>query len=297
MIDNLLNSPFRSIIPLGSDATFRGLSIADAIAKAPSIGSINALSSLSSRYQFMPTFQALEALMAAGWVILSVKQQTVRRPDRKGFQRHQIGLYHPGLILNNLDMVMDVKSYPMIYLTNSHDGLQAWQIDFGLYRLICGNGLVTSSLQLGDTIRHRRSFEDALAITEASKSSAIRLFDDIAWMRSSLLDAHDIHTIASKAIAARWEEDNPIRLNVPDLASLIAMPRRPEDSNNDAWSVLNRIQENCVRGGWNYSRTWSNRRNGVASPIREIRRGLAVNKEIWGATWGLIESRVTSMAA
>jgi hypothetical protein len=297
MIEELLNSPFRSIIPVGSDATFRGLSILEATAKAPSIGSSRAMASLSARYQFMPTFQALEALMAAGWVIISVKQQTVRKPDRSGYQRHQIGLYHPGLILNNLSMVMDVKAYPMIYLTNSHDGLQAWQIDFGLYRLICGNGLVTSSLQLGDTIRHRRSFEDALAITEASQTSSVRLFDDISMMRSSVLDEHDIHLIASRAIAARWEEDNPIRLNIPNLESIISTSRRPEDSSNDAWSVLNRIQENCVRGGWGYDRTWSRRRMGLATPIREIRRNLTVNKEIWGATWELVESRAMRIAA
>lgn len=301
VVDSLLNSDFREILPMGDLQVMHGLPLDLVISRYPSIGTSSKMPHLSSRYNSMCTADVLHGLLNSGWRILKASQQNVRREERRGFQRHQVALYHPRILLDNLPAVLEHRSYPLLYVTNSHDGLNAWEIDNGLYRLVCCNGLVATGFQMQSRLRHSRSMFEAISLTQEAEGVAQSLFNTIQQMKDSSLSTWEMNAIARRAIDARWSEDDPMR--DLDLTSFLLASRRPEDVGTDAWVVLNRIQENLVSGGWSYSRLKnfagqpSRLVQRVARPLKEIRRQLAANKEIWGATWEVIQSKTHSAVA
>lgn len=301
IVDSLLNSDFRAILPMGNLEVMHGLPLDLVVAKYPSIGTTAKMPHLTSKYNSMCTADVLHSLIQNGWLIFKATQQAVRKEERHGFQRHQVILYHPQILLDNLPAVLEHRSYPLLYVTNSHDGLNAWEIDNGLYRLICCNGLVATGFQMQSRLRHSRSMFEAISLTHEAESAAHSLFATIEQMKDSSLNSWEMKAIAQRAINARWSVDDPMR--DLDLTSYLLASRRPEDDGNSAWVVLNRIQENLVAGGWSYSKLKnfegrpSRLVQRVARPIKEIRKQLAANKEIWGATWEVIQSKSLSAAA
>lgn len=301
IVDALLASDFREILPMGNLEVIHGLPLDLVVSRCPSIGATTKMPHLSSRYNSMCTAEVLHGLLQSGWLIFKATQQTVRKEERRGFQRHQVVLYHPRILLDNLPAVLEHRSYPLLYVTNSHDGLNAWEIDNGLYRLVCCNGLVSTGFKMQSRLRHGRSMFEAISMTQEAEQVAQSLFDTIRRMKLSQLSTWEMNSIAERAINARWSPDDPMR--DLDLKRFLLSSRRPEDDGTDAWVVLNRIQENLISGGWSYSRLKnfehqpSRLVQRTARPLKELRRQLAANKEIWGATWEVIQAQSLSAVA
>lgn len=136
---------------------------------------------------------------------------------------------------------------PEIVIINSYDGSCPLRVEMGIFRLVCTNGMIVKSKDLGELkIRHTGTNEDAVRdiITQfASKSTTFIAAQE--RLAETILNDEQIVDFALKAAKLRWdneftEEDAEILLEVA----------RPEDEGNTAWHVMNRIQEKIMAGGY-----------------------------------------------
>src|SRR5258708_18598080 len=118
-------------------------------ALAPSVFAAQAMPGVSSRYAFVPTAQLVGRLRDAGSAPVSAVEQKVKLDERRGFQKHLIRF-------QRRDVVPVKGEYtPELCLINSHDRSSAYQLHAGLFRFVCGNGMIVADTTFGRvSIRH-----------------------------------------------------------------------------------------------------------------------------------------------
>jgi len=87
--------------------------------------------------------------------------------------------------------------------------------------------------------------------------------------------------LADTAATIRWGKDRPAGLDHNNLL----LGRRFEDSGDNLWKVLNRIQENLMRGGVNLNRT---RRRSSTRELRSVGDDARINARLWEAADALV---------
>jgi len=242
-----------------------------------------AMTGLSSRYTFVPTTEIISGLREKNWLPVSVEQQRVRTQTKVGFQKHVIR-FRRSEQMQSLD-----EWNEELVLTNSHDAGCAYVMRVGIYRRLCSNGLVVSD-ETFEAIRFRHSGLKAAQVVEASYrilEHMPRVAALIDRFRNRNLTEPEILRFAEKALSFRFDaaEKAPI-----EPRTLLA-PRRPEDHSNDLWTVLNRIQENLVRGGLSDSRRSSRGRLRSLRPLRGIDSKVALNTRLWNLAQGMTNGR------
>lgn len=137
--------------------------------------------------------------------------------------------------------------YPELVIVNSNDGSSQLEVMMGVFRLVCTNGMIVKTKDLGDfKIRHQGSEEDAAM--ELMKEFARHLpkwFKVQRQLEATILDDDTILELAAAACEYRFLK----RFSKEDVAILVEACR-PQDEGNDAWRVLNRIQEKIMKGGF-----------------------------------------------
>lgn len=208
--------------------------------RAPSVFATAAHAEVSSRYSFIPTIDVVNAMRTDGWMVVEAKEQRVRSESKLGYQKHLLKFRQRG--------TPNVGEFvPEISLVNSHDGTATFQPGFGLWRLVCSNGLVVCEKDFfGRAVRH---VGDAPA--EVVKSSR-QLFENLPLVtnrvdqfQNRILSQPEQAEFARQAIVLRFGsvQEAPIT-----EASVLGL-RRGQDRGDSLWVTFNRIQENFVRGG------------------------------------------------
>ena len=131
------------------DATAIEASLQADIAQAPD-------DAVSDRYGFVPTIEVVDALQAEGWYPVRAQQTRVRDPERRDTTRHLVRFRQdPQRQITVGDSIAE------LVLTNSYDRSSAYQLDLGLFRLICSNGMVTPVGDMGGIrVRHGKQVVD-----------------------------------------------------------------------------------------------------------------------------------------
>ena len=214
--------------------------------KAPSIFAESAASDVSGKYLFLPTWEILQRIKAdTGLVPVRVAEQKCRERDTV-FARHEITLRQPGR-----DGMREWRVGDTVFecrLTNSHDRSSAYALDPGLFRFACSNGLlVPDSMLPGVRVKHVGDSEVVGDIIDGCVRvlhDAPTMQDRIEDMRSRTWSAPEQAAFARGAALLRWEEGKEV-VN-PEL---LLNTRRTDDRGADEWTVLNRVQENLIKGG------------------------------------------------
>jgi len=254
-----------------SDSAFReGLSLDTVRNRAPAVFAPAAHECLSPKYGFISTQRVLEALMHVGFVPMEVTQTRTRRASPL-HARHVVRLRR------RLETIALTDSVPEVVFLNSHDGTSAYQLRIGIFRPICTNGLITSRGAFpAICVAHRGNVVDQ--VVEGALALADR-FDALAGqvelMQARLLTDYDQLRFAEDVLALRY----PDAAETGMASSQLLRCRRAEDGGNDLWSVLNRCQENLLRGGLNRRSVQGRlvRTRGITA----IRRNLSLNEQIW----------------
>jgi hypothetical protein len=255
-------------------------------AVAPSVFAASPLPGVSSRYAFVPTAQIVSRLRESGWSPVQAHEQVVRLDDRRGFQKHL-------LRFQRRDVQPVAGEYsPELVLINSHDRSSAYQMHAGLFRFVCGNGMIVSDATFERvSIRHSGFTPDE--VIEAS----FKLLDHVPAIIARVdafkrrrLDSAEMAALAEAALRLRFEDADKAPISPHKLLDC----RRPEDAGNDLWHVFNRLQEHLTCGG---QRDWSRRReDGRRFPRTRAISGLDQNIRLNRELWNLAE-RVASREA
>jgi uncharacterized protein DUF932 len=224
----------------------------------------------SSQYRHIPTCEVLSKLRENGFYPVAASQSGEPESLRGLFSRHCLRFRREGF-----DTPKTGDILPEVVLLNSHDGSGGYDISCGLFRIVCLNGLVAGA---GDTfrIKIRHTGEDMVGRVLAASEQVITMIPTLLTRVQALQEKQlDESRRLDFARAALKVSGSRLLITADTLLS----PRRPDDLPEDAWTVLNVVQENIVRGGViGHDRRGSERRTG---PISEVNRGLHVNRALW----------------
>ncbi|HUZ05876.1 MAG TPA: DUF932 domain-containing protein [Candidatus Paceibacterota bacterium] len=242
---------------------------------APSVFAASPLPDVSERYAFVPTAQIVLRLRESGWSPVQASEQIVRLDNRRGFQKHLLRFQR-----REAQPVAGEYS-PELVLINSHDRSSAYQLHAGLFRFVCGNGMIVADATFERvSIRHSGFTPDEVI------DASFKLLDRVpaitacvdAFRARQLSDA-EITTFAEAALRLRFEDTNKAPINPHRLLDC----RRDADEGNDLWHVFNRVQEHLLRGG---QRDWLRKReDGHRFPrtraISGLDQNIRLNRELW----------------
>lgn len=239
--------------------------------RAPSIFAQLPSDRVSGRYQMIPTVGVVDALRGAGWEPTFAAQSRAKDPDRGFVQRHVVRFRHPDMQPYAIDSL-----FPELVLVNSHDGSSAYQLHAGLFRLVCGNGLIVADATFTKlSIRHSgRAAQDVIDASYRVVEDVPKIVGAVDEMRGVELLDGEREVFADSAALLRWEPGH-----APVEARKLLTPRRPEDGRRDLWTTFNVVQENLVRGGLS-GRTASGRRH-TTRGVKSVDADTKLNKALW----------------
>lgn len=239
-------------------------------AVAPSIYADAKHVSRSERYTYLPTSVILTALKGQGFQPFMVAQTRVRDSERREHTKHMLRMRHAS-------QINDTEAAEVILL-NSHDGSSAYQMVSGMMRFVCKNGLVCGDSIADFRVPHKGNIVDAVI---AGAFEVVEGFDLVREkrdaMRAVTLNDAEQAIFARAALSLKYEPD-PLR-PAPITEAQLLHTRRFADAGRDAWTVLNRIQENVIQGGIP-SRTAAGR-NSRTRPVQGIDQGVKLNRALW----------------
>ena len=182
-----------------------------------------------------------------------------------------------------------------LVLTNSHDRSAAYQLDLGLFRLVCSNGMVTPVGDLGGIrVRHGRHIVDEILEGSIHLSHQVpTIAEGVEAFRSTLISPATAWWYAEAALALRygldWRRTSPIQ------AGDLLEARRSEDANDSLWSVFNRTQENLFKGGLT-GKSASGRRTRTRA-INSVSEDVRLNRALWKLTERFAELKGATIEA
>ena len=247
---------------------------------APSVFAENAMPGVSENYSFLPTVHAVNGLRDAGWQPVWVSEQTVRLEIWKGFQKHMIRFQRSDLIAR------DAEYSPEICLVNSHDRSSAYQLHAGIFRMICGNGLIIADSTFERVSIRHTGFSPSMVVDASLKvlDSLPQLTDAVESFRARRLTPAESKAFAESAILLRYDDLKAAPISPEKLLE----PRRAEDAGNDLWKTYNKVQEGILQGGLkDYSRR---KTDGKRHPRTRAVAGLDENVRLNKALWHLAEA-------
>lgn len=247
-----------------------GFSLDQLASIAPSIFATAPADKVSNRYGFVPTVDVVEELNNRGLVPVFAGQTMSRNKDNRPFAKHLLR-FRP----QHAPTVMG-QSLPEVVLMNSHDGSSGFKLWLGLFRMVCCNGLIISDSVMSQvSVSHRSNAAQIVGDRSIDFLGQIdRVEDSVRRFMDRILSDAEQSLFAERAAQIRWGDARPTGL---DHTSLL-LSRRFEDAGNSLWSVLNRIQENVIKGGVNLNRA---SRRSSTRVLRSVGDDARINAQLW----------------
>jgi len=254
---------------------------------APSVFASSPLPGVSERYAFVPTAQIVSRLRAAAWIPVSAFEQRVRLDERRGFQKHMLRFQRADVVPARGEFTAE------LVLVNSHDRSSAYQLHAGLFRFVCGNGMIVADTMFeGVSIRHSGFTPDE--VTEAS----FRILDQIPTITANVetrtLTAEEANAFAKKALSIRFDDE----VSWPITPVKLLEPRRREELGNDLWHTFNRVQANLLQGGQRERDRFlaNGRRVARTRAVTGLDQNVRINKQLWELAQRLAAGETLTLA-
>ena len=239
----------------------------------PSIFATEAHDSRSQRYSYIPTAEVLDGLHKEGFDPFFAQQSRTRIEGKQDFTKHMLRLRHRS-------RTTERDEAHEIILINAHDGTSSYQMMSGVFRFVCANGLFT-----GDTFGEVKVRHTGDAVSQVIDGAytvlddADKIMNSVNEMKAMTLSEDEERAFAKAAHALRFEDSD----KAPIEPERLLHARRIGDSQPDAWSVFNRVQENVMRGGQRgWTRDKDNRPRRTSSrEVKGIDQSKALNRALW----------------
>lgn len=226
---------------------------------------------VSSKYAFLSTVDVIDAMADRGWDAVYA-MQTAHSP---------VGIHEIQFESTELaDMFPHAYGLvPRITFLNAHTGNFAARSYKLIHRQVCSNGLVVQVTEGYKKSPHLGKVSDRVNLMITDYIDSIKEVKDVV---ASAIGAPVHHKTAiamvNKALTAR--QLDPQRVDHKEILS----PKRDGDTDNNLWTVFNRIQESVIRGGFHI-----NLANGdkpyqlVAEPISNPAKSAKINQALWSS--------------
>lgn len=239
---------------------------------APSIFAETKHMSRSERYTYIPTSQIVEHLSNSGYGVFAASQGGSRDEEKRGFTKHL-------LRFRQMSQTLQVGgTHNEIVLLNSHDGTSAYRLMAGVFRLVCGNGLIVAESMIEDIkIKHSGNIlGDVANGVERLSAQLPQLSQSVESMQAIELNPQEQEIFARAALTVKYGDESPV------TASQALTVRRSEDRQPTIWNTFNRVQESMVRGGDRYTK---NTERGIqrrqTQPVNSVTGQTNINRALW----------------
>jgi hypothetical protein len=226
----------------------------------------------SDRYAMVHTPDVIAGMRAQGYLPTAAGADKPTRRDPR-FVRHMVRFTHEKALDPSAARVGNVV--PQVLFWNSHNGRTMARMSIGFYRFVCANGLVVGTQVNEYAFRHAGAVKtELLQALELADETAryglerVQRFEGVKMKRAQIINF--AQAAARLRFGASAEGYDP---------EAIANPAREEDSENNLWSVFNRVQERLMLGG--LGGTSANGRRVLSRPITGITTDLAFNRGLW----------------
>lgn len=207
----------------------------------PSIFALARHDSRSDKYTYIPTIDIVKSLENEGFRPTWAMQATPRDAAKAGYTKHMLRFRQTNAKLANGET-------PEVVLINSHDGSTKYQMLAGIYRFICGNGMIVGDTFDKCSVRHSGNVKDNVVQAAHQIAGSFETVIQAAnEMKQIELSPAEQLILAEGAAELRFDLE-PNELS-PVKAQEFLDIRRNADAKSDLWTVFNRIQENTLRGG------------------------------------------------
>jgi hypothetical protein len=264
---------------------------------APSAFAVQPHESRSERYTFIPTVDVIEGMQRAGFQPFQASQSGSRDQSRREYTKHMIRFRQ----MDRGPLAVG-DSFFEVVLVNAHDGSAAYKLLAGLFRLVCGNGMVIPDGTV-DSIHIRHSSNVIGEVIEGSQriiGSAARVNNVLTSWRALELSAGEQQAFANGARVLRFG-DAEGNVDTPITAQRLLQARRYDDNGNDLWHTFNRVQENVIKGGLTArpASTPENRRprRVTTRHVTGIDQDVKLNKALWTLAEKMAELKASAATA
>jgi hypothetical protein len=240
---------------------------------APSIFAVNPSVKVSEKYAFIPTTRVIETLEREGWKPFTANQAMCRTTEGRDFVKHVIRFRKDGLSMEGTDSV------PELVITNSHNGLAAFNLMLGVYRLICANGMIAGDTFLKESVKHIGYTDDKVL------DASYRLISEVPRITASVQEMSQIQltdaeriAFAKSAMPIKFSEETTL-----EPQKLLTVRHYEDRDKKDLWTTFNAVQENMIRGGL---RSYSRNENGYlrrqrTREVKSVNEDIRINKALW----------------
>ena len=246
------------------------LSEAQLMQQAPALFTEEPYYEVSQKYHFIQTIEVINEIKKHNWYPVSVSEANVRNEEKEGYQQHLVKFRHFDDLLNPQENAVE------LLLFNSHDRSKSFTISAGIFRYVCSNGLVLAENVFESyKIKHLGERENDVALAIANITAIKpRLMQKIQMLESIKLSQPEKESFAKFALPLRFEDH--LHVDHKDLL----LPHREEDEKDDAYTVLNVIQENLLRGNIKGVNKESGRAF-TSKAITSISKDVDINQGLW----------------
>ena len=227
--------------------------------------------SRSERYVYIPTSAIIEGMRKEGFLPVNAVQSIARDASKACHTKHMIRFRREDQLA--------APEAREVGLVNSHDGSSAFHLHAGVFRRICSNGLIVGNEEISAKVRHSG---DATSDVIDCAFRIVEQFDvvsaEIEEMKATEIQPDLATAFALAALDARF--DKPEK---PITVDQVLRPRRSEDHGSDMWRLMNRVQENCIKGGiTGLSRDAQGRaKQRTTRAVKGIDQNTALNRALW----------------
>jgi|SRR5579859_4573260 len=228
-----------------------GLSSEEILKYCPSVFAEQKHESRSQRYTYIPTSQILEVVeRETGYVPTKVMQSGSRIEGKAEYTKHLVTLTHRD------HLGVELTERHQILLENSHDGTSGYIVRDGIFRLVCTNGLIRGDILNTYKVYHRGGdtivgevVESTLALGKQSE----QVMETVQEMKSVELTRQEQLLLSELGMKGRFDEDEDEQTGKTRAIDLykpqdFLAPHRPEDYADDAFTVMNVLEENLREG-------------------------------------------------
>jgi len=255
------------------DVIRRDLSNEQLVARASSVGQVSPHHATSDRYSFISTLDVVDTLRDDGWRPFSAQQGRIYYSDKGGYQKHMVRLVHPDWIYKDMSL--------QALLINSHDRSTVYQLRLGIFTFVCANGLISGETLIQEAAKHINQTQEAININAHEMTAkAERIISFVDRFKSVTLDEIRQREYAEAVMAFLYGRDKDGKVKASLTYDQLLETRRTEQSEPTLWNVLNRVQENVVRGGLR-GKSFNTGRAVVTQGITAIDRTVDVNEFLW----------------
>lgn len=253
---------------------------------APSIFTQASSHKTSNKYAPISTEQIIDKLMSEGFFPTWATQTMSQCQESKAFAKHMLRFQRHDALQNNQGL------YPELVLINSHDGLSSYRLMAGLFRLVCGNGMIAGQAYHEIRIKHQGDvIGNVIEGTYKVIETANQMLDVSDDMASIHLNTDEKGFFAQAAHALKFSDSEGAMMVTPE--SLLQPRRYVDQKDNDLFTVFNVIQENLIKGGirgyrlnkYGYTTRTKTRE------VKAIDQNVKLNRALWTLTEKMMEMK------